>query len=1108
MKTKHLLLVFVMMIVTAFAAIAQNAADKKFSVPDIPFGKKLLPPDFVNYPDKLLPQITPANKNTALIQTPGIHNTNKKSPGYFRQLLQDRRKMQTTDIDEQLTANARAKNTPPCNSNFHLIKDITALAESNPHNYPNYFYDINYNYVSADSHSFAVLNNIIYFVADDGIHGNELWRSDGTAAGTFLLKDIEPGAASSSISNITTANGKIYFANSSQLWVCDGTENGTQILSADVYDPGQFFSINNIIYFIADGIGYRDAIWQTDGTTAGTVQVINLGIRASGGELISQPTLVNGTLFFTFLDYETFSWQVWKSDLTDAGTYHVGPAYPFLDSDGNLTNYIPAQLTSYNNKLYFSANDGSGRKLWLSDGTDAGTQLAPGNHNAIIGADFLGTDFPVLNNILYLPGESTTHDQGLYKYDASDEAGLVKIKNFAPDGDTAFIVPSEMIIANNALYFKVISYTGGIHNELWSSKGTRTSTQLITSGEVINNLYVGDGTLYFEKGDRFFGIELWKIFNTAFGSVPTMQSDIFKGNPGSYPTHFTAFKGKLVFSAADEKKGNELFITNSFGFGATLVKDINTTTTATSRAGYNPYNYLGYTGMVTLGKEVLFTAYERAHGKELYKSNGTSEGTKLLNDVVPGDAGFEAISYISKNNAVYFIAESKYGYSIYKTKGTKNSLRKITPYYSGLMITFAVADNGLVFYSVFNKSLRVYELWRSNGTTAGTYLLSSTIYFSVYSYLNTAGNTAFFVAGDAQHGYELWKSDGSIAGTRLVKDINPGPLNSLPGGMFVYKNEVYFAAMDKSDNAHPNASSFWKSDGTESGTIKLKNIDPWYGRSVSINERSNFEVSNGILYFSAVDASQNTQFYRTDGTVAGTKVVKDINPNVNEYTANPSNFLDVNGTLYFTGNDGINGIELWKSDGTKEGTQLVKDITAGSSSTKFYGFASAGGKLYFSADVNGTRGLWSSDGTADGTQQVTDPCISGVGFMELYPAGDKLIFAGNTPEYGLEVYAGKVNGAGKFVASRIIAEDTLKTTLLFNAVLYPNPTTSSATLLVTGSTKNISVSIADMNGKVLWQSNNIQATLIKLPTEKYAAGIYIVTVTSGTESKTIKILKL
>ena len=502
------------------------------------------------------------------------------------------------------------------NSDFHLTKDINALAESNPSNNPSLLTDIYWGGYN-DSASYAVLNNVAYFVADDGIHGKEFWRSDGTAAGTYMVKDIVPGLNSSSIYDIAAVNGKIYFTNyaTGTSWVSDGTESGTQYLPS-ANEPVGYFAMGKKTFFIADddlGDPWA-AIWETDGTTGGTKQFITLG---DTGLWISEPRVVNDLFFFTIYTYETGGWNLWRSDGTETGTYSVA-SFPYFDS-------IPAQLTNYNHKLYFSANNGTGRKLWVSDGTIAGTTPAPGNHGVIIDADILGTSFPILNNVLYVPGQKTPGGNGLYKYDASDAEGLVKIKDFAPVGDTAFIVPLEMQAVNNTLYFKVTNYTGGIHDELWSSKGTRESTQLVYKlqpGETIKYLYNGSGIFYFVKYDKILGTELWRTYETSFGIFPLPVSDIFRGPTSSFPSYLTAFNGKLIFSAADEKKGNELFITGGNFFNTTLVKDINTVATTTSDAGFNFY---GYYGMAALGKDVLFNAYERVHGRELYKSDGTAQ---------------------------------------------------------------------------------------------------------------------------------------------------------------------------------------------------------------------------------------------------------------------------------------------------------------------------------------------------------------------------------------------------------------------------------------------------------------------------------------------------
>jgi ELWxxDGT repeat protein len=207
----------------------------------------------------------------------------------------------------------------------------------------------------------------------------------------------------------------------------------------------------------------------------------------------------------------------------------------------------------------------------------------------------------------------------------------------------------------------------------------------------------------------------------------------------------------------------------------------------------------------------------------------------------------------------------------------------------------------------------------------------------------------------------------------------------------------------------------------------------------------------------------------------------------------------------------VHGTELWKTDGTKEGTQLVKDITPGIDGSNINGLTSFAGKLYFQNgelkenDVFSRYYLWSSDGTAEGTNEVGGFGISNI--AAIAAAGNNLFLTVYTQQYGAELYAGKASNDGKFTASKITSEDAVKTTLSFNAVIYPNPVVSNATLQITGNTKNVSVSVTDMSGKKLLQSNNSNAALVKLPTEKLPAGSYFVTVTNGTESKTIKLVK-
>jgi ELWxxDGT repeat protein len=228
------------------------------------------------------------------------------------------------------------------------------------------------------------VNGTLYFAATDGINGNELWKSDGTATGTVLVADIRPGSQSSNPTDLTAWNGILYFAandgpDAKQLWRSDGTGAGTFML-ADINpngnsSPTNFTAVGSTLYFTATdgtaGAAHGKELWATDGTTAGTYMVADI----NPGPTSSNPanlTNYNGTLFFTAND-GTNGNELWKSDGTTAGTVLVRDIRPGSASSS------PTGLTVYNGTLYFAANDGTdGNALWASDGTANSTYLVAG----------------------------------------------------------------------------------------------------------------------------------------------------------------------------------------------------------------------------------------------------------------------------------------------------------------------------------------------------------------------------------------------------------------------------------------------------------------------------------------------------------------------------------------------------------------------------------------------------------------------------------------------------------------------------------------------------------------------------------------------------------
>jgi len=263
-------------------------------------------------------------------------------------------------------------------------------------------------------------------------------------------------------------------------------------------------------------------------------------------------------------------------------------------------------------------------------------------------------------------------------------------------------------------------------------------------------------------------------------------------------------------------------------------------------------------------------------------------------------------------------------------------------------------------------------------------------------FINVNG-VLYFRASDGVHGTELWKSNGTPGGTVMIKDINPGPNGSFSSTLFAMNGVVYFQATDGT-----HGTELWKSDGTEVGTIMLKDIYPGVIASglgagtPNSGNPGNFTSVNGVVYFAASDGNDAHEVWKTDGTVAGTALVKDIYAGIPGYALN--NFISLNGTLFFTVYGGNAGNELWKSDGTPGGTTLVKAMPGGNFSNHS---TVLNGNLYF---LEGD-GLWKSDGSTSGTILLKEKRGSLTASPELMMAVNGLLyFTGNDDANGLELW--------------------------------------------------------------------------------------------------------
>jgi ELWxxDGT repeat protein len=253
--------------------------------------------------------------------------------------------------------------------------------------------------------------------------------------------------------------------------------------------------------------------------------------------------------------------------------------------------------------------------------------------------------------------------------------------------------------------------------------------------------------------------------------------------------------------------------------------------------------------------------------------------------------------------------------------------------------------------------------------------------------LVVSGGVLFLAADDGAHGLELWSSDGTEAGTVQVKDIVPGSEGSSPILGVDVHGALFFVA---DDGAH--GQELWKSDGSEAGTVMVKDVAAGSGGS----SPGALTAWSDALLFAADDGIHGLELWKSDGTETGTEMVSDIRPGPEG--SSPTRLIDALGTLFLAADDGTHGRELWMTDGTDSGTVMVRDIAPGAGSSAPRAGTVVGNGLMFSAD-DGTHGreLWMSDGTRSGTRMLMDiwpgprsssPGIGGVANMMVFAADD------------------------------------------------------------------------------------------------------------------------
>ncbi len=429
-----------------------------------------------------------------------------------------------------------------------------------------------------------------------------------------------------------------------------------------------------------------------------------------------------------------------------------------------------------------------------------------------------------------------------------------------------------------------------------------------------------------------------------------------------------------------------------------------------------------------IGGNFIFSGYTPATGVELYMTDGTPGGTVLLKDIYSGTTGSRPGDFILFNGDIYFSAvTAANGRELWKTDGTSGGTAMVLDIVPGTDSSnnrdayWLTATASYMLFAARTPSIGV-ELWKSDGTSAGTVLLkdinmgSSGADSSNPRYFYHYNSLEFFIAGDATNGEEIWKTDGTPGGTVIVKDINAGTANSttydlFPGfpypifnGFHAFNSKLYFTATDGASTGE-----MWVTDGTAGNTTLVKDIIP--GVSIPIILLVNAVNLPAKFMFGVSDGSGLAELWESDGTNSGTKVFKTFTPNdpseipfifisySYDFTTGTINIpLFMGNKFFFIAGTMAEGYELWISDGTLGGTTIVKDINPGAvngmdpANSLSYLYTQT--NLFFAAtDATHGNELWESDGTSGGTALVKDIYLN---------AGDA------APQLSLLTSAGKI----------------------------------------------------------------------------------------------------
>lgn len=829
----------------------------------------------------------------------------------------------------------------------------------------------------------GVCDGWLYFAAEDGRHGRELWRTDGTAAGTTLVDDLCPGRCDGlgrwAYPEFTGTDSLCLFGAEDgsagvEPWTLDDRTpqrvldlnpgpGGSDVREAARLPDGRLMLevLPRPEYWFPGG-SHGD-LWITDGTASGTTWV-DVPSPTECNAPYRQLTPASGGV--AIRAHENVCW----SDGTGAAIS------PIWTSSGTEPYEAPGPLIALGDALYFDGTDSAhGRELWRSDGTPASTELVrdfcPGTCHGHPWANVVGDRLYI--GAIGDEANALPWAKDLWVSDGSSAGTTVLVG--AGDGQPRNPGGAARIAGGPVVFW--MESAGGEDYELWATDGTPETTRLITGGFwwLDRSVPIPGGRVFVAQ--RNGPVALWRTDGTPEGTAQIQTFDSFPST-----LQLTSFDNRAAFVAPVES-GQALWMTDGTEAGTRVLTEIAAprasaevrelvtvgqrlvfaaTTVAEGPSlwaldegapvllagGIDP------DGLVISGDLVFFLATTADHGQELWVSDGTAAGTRMVEDLAPGPDASGPTSLTPLNGGVVFAA------------GVPGDER--FPWFSDGTVTTKLAQVDLNQGNHSDPLLGQCEPYPRQ--------------------VVATGDQAFFAGLDAAGSVQLWVSDGTVGGTRVVTGIPTLACNPPVDEMVAVAGSVVFTV--------EAGQKLWRSDGTSTGTVELDSFgtahdlttvgDTLYliegdgtgfdrlwrvdGSSVSwvsdlaatswSSHAANLTPVGDTLFLTVFSEEAGEELWVSNGTAEGTRMVRDLRPGPRG--ANPSGLREVDGVLVFAADDGEHGHELWRSDGSWLGTYQIADVASGPPPSTPAAFTLLGDTLFFAADDGATgRELWSLD---------------------------------------------------------------------------------------------------------------------------------------------------